>query len=447
MHHELPERLDLEWYRKHAKELVRGFRAGDPATIARIRETLGERERFHLSDAQHLIATEHGFGAWAGFKQWVESRESEPPVGRIGRQPVSFYEDRARALVDDVRDAGDDALRRVRAHVPRLAHFAGGELALRDAKIVVAREYGFPTWRDLVFFVEKDIAEYDGQREGDDDVRAALDAIRRGDVRALGDLLDKRPELVSRVHGGAWTTLLEAIAQPDVVGDGLGIELGVDPDVVELLIERGSELNEPLGLAACFNRAELVRILLEHGAEPHASEIWGITPLQTAIYHGAKEAGDLLAAVGIVPDALYVAAGAGRLDTLEKWFDESGALRREAFELRPNLADVGWPPAPPPRDDPQEVLDEAFALAAYSGRIEAMARLLEAGAIVDAAAHLGLTALHFAVIARRLDVARWLVERGADVMVRDRIHDGTPLGWAEHTARGSDLHRFLERVG
>jgi ankyrin repeat protein len=446
MHHELPERLDLEWYRKQAKDLVRAFRAGDRTATERVREGLGDRERFRLSDAQHLIATDHGFATWADFKRWVGSRAPQPPVGRIGRQPVSFYEERARALVDDVREGNGDARRRVRAHVPRLAAFAGGDLAMRDAKLVVAREYGFPTWRELVFHVEKAITEHEGQREGDADVVAALDAIRRADVDALRELLDRRPELIGPVHRGAWTTLLQAIAQPDVVGDRLGTELGVDPAVVELLIERGSELNEPLGLAACFNRAALVRMLLDAGAQPHASEIWGITPLQTAIYHGAREAGDLLAAAGLAPDAFYVAAGAGRLDALETWFDERGSLRPEALALRPNLADVGWPPAPPPRDDPQEALDEAFALAAYNGRIEAMARLLETGASVDGAAHLGLTALHFAVIARRLDVARWLVERGADVTVRDRIHDDNPLGLAEHTARGSDVHRFLEAL-
>ena len=29
---------------------------------------------------------------------------------------------------------------------------------------------------------------------------------------------------------------------------------------------------------------------------------------------------------------------------------------------------------------------------------------------------------------QRLDVARWLVEHGADLEVRDGIHHGTPLG-------------------
>ena len=444
MHHELPQRLDLDWYRKHAKELLRAYRSGDAAATQRVREAIGERGRFQLGDAQHVVALEHGFASWADFKHWVEAREPEPPVGRIGLEPVSAYEARAEALIAAVRKQDEDALRRVRAHVPRLAAFQGDELALRDAKIVVAREYGFPTWRDLAFFVETDIERHEAQRGGTPEVLAALEAMRQGDVERLGALVDEHPWLLRRAHGGAWTTLLEAVAQPDVVGDHLELALGVDPRVVELLIERGSSLREPLGLGACFNRAELVRLLLERGACPEASEIWGLTPLQAAIYHGSKEAGDLLADVALAPDALYVAAATGRLDALGKWFESDGALRREALRLRPNLADVGWPPAPPPRDDPQEALDEAFALAAYNGRVEAMGWLLERGASVDGAAHLGLTALHFSVIRRRVDVARWLVEHGADLTLRDRIHDGTPLGWAEHSFRGSEIHRYLE---
>ena len=68
------------------------------------------------------------------------------------------------------------------------------------------------------------------------------------------------------------------------------------------------------------------------------------------------------------------------------------------MRLRPNLTDVGWPPAPPARDEPRDVLDEAFALAAFNGRLDAMARLLALGAGVDGAVQLGLTALHLAVI-------------------------------------------------
>jgi Ankyrin repeats (3 copies) len=436
MHHELSSRLDLEWYRKQAKDLVRGWRAGSSETRERVEEILGERadRRFRLGDAQWVIAREHGFRSWADFARWIEGREPEPPVGRIGREPLGAYEERARLLAAGAAAGDEDALRRVRAHLPSGPTFGGGPLALHDAKVVVAREYGFPTWRALAFYVAQAIHEHEGQRDGAEEVLEALAAIRAGDVARLEALLDRRPQLTGHVHRGAWTTLLEAIAQPDVVGDDLGAELGVDARVVELLVERGSELEAPLNLAACFNRAELVRILLDAGADALAAGPWG-TALQTAIYHGSREAGDVLAPRGLVPGALYVAAGTGRLDALEEWFEADGSLRQTAFAARPNLADVGWPPAPPPRDEPQEVLDEAFALAAFNGRREAMAVLLERGASVDGRAH-GLTALHFAVAAGRLDVVRWLLDHGADPALRDAVHRRTAVGWA-----GGEAHR------
>ena len=145
----------------------------------------------------------------------------------------------------------------------------------------------------------------------------------------------------------------------------------------------------------------------------------------------------------LVPDALYTAAGAGRIDRLDAWFDARGSLNTDAMRQRPNLADVGWPPAPPPRDEPAEVLNEAFAIAAFNGRLEAMTRLLALGANVDGALHLGLTGLHLAVLRRRLDVVCWLVEHGANLDARDTIHERTPLGWAEREARGTPIEAYL----
>jgi hypothetical protein len=326
MHHELPSRLDLDFYRKEAKALVRAVRSRERDALVRTAETLGPRaeQRFLLSDAQHVIAFEHGFRSWGEFKRWLETREPEPPVGRIGREPIAVYEHRAQTLVEDVRAGSDDARRRVRAYVPRLAGFEGRQLELRDAKLVVAREYGFPTWRELAAGVERAIAQHVDRPGGD--LGHAFELIQAGQVEHLRRLLDEQPDLVHERYPGAATTLLEAVAQPDVFGHNLGQELGLDPRIVELLIERGSELEEPLGLAACFNRVELVRMLLDAGARAVPSKIWGLTPLQTAIYHGSREAGDLLAALALVPDALYVAAGAGRIDDLEKWFEPGGRV-------------------------------------------------------------------------------------------------------------------------
>jgi hypothetical protein len=44
-----------------------------------------------------------------------------------------------------------------------------------------------------------------------------------------------------------------------------------------------------------------------------------------------------------------------------------------------------------------------------------------------------LTALHFATIRDRLDVACWLIARGADHELKDGVHDSTPLEWAERS--------------
>jgi hypothetical protein len=375
MHHELPARLDLEWYRKQAKELVRAWRERDPETVERVEEALGDRahERFGLSDAQWVIASDHGYRSWAEFKRWVKTREPEPPVGRIGRRRVGWYEERALSL------ASERGIHR------------------RDAKLVVAHEYGFPTWRDLVRHVEKAIEEHEERPAGE--LGRAYELMRAGDFDAFEALLDERPELSREHYQGAASTLLEALAQPE--------NHDLDLRFAKLLVERGSELEEPLGLAACFNHVPLVRVLLDAGAQQTPSRIWGITPLQAAVYQGSKEAGDLLE---LTPDAFYLAAGAGRIDRLERGFDE-------LQEPRPNLTDVGWPPFEP-EPGVQEILDEAFALAAYNGRLDAMAFLLERGASVRGRAH-GTPALRFAAIARRRDVLDWLVARGAATGIGD----------------------------
>ena len=252
------------------------------------------------------------------------------------------------------------------------------------------------------------------------------------------------PSSSGEVHTGAWTTLLEAIAQPDVVGDDLETELGVDPRVVELLIERGSSLDVPLNLAACFNRSELVGMLLAAGADPDGARDLGDHAAPDRRLPRLGRGGRPARGGGARSGRAVRRRRDGRLDELARWFDPGGALRPEAFANRPNLADVGWPPAPPPRDDPQEVLDEAFALAAFSGRLAALEWLLGRGARVDGRAH-GLAALHFAIIRGRLDVVRLALDRGADLAVRDAIHSRTPVGWAGGEARRGGGDRLAIR--
>ena len=74
--------MDLEHCRKDAKALVRAHRAGNADAIGRAQKVLGLRaqERFLLSDAQHVVAVEHGHGTWPELKHAIEAAALAPPT-------------------------------------------------------------------------------------------------------------------------------------------------------------------------------------------------------------------------------------------------------------------------------------------------------------------------------------------------------------------------------
>jgi Ankyrin repeats (many copies) len=262
-------------------------------------------------------------------------------------------------------------------------------------------------------------------------VDAAIAAIRARDAATLAHLLDAEPGLV-RVEVGAGGSLLGEVAQPDVFGTSLGHALGVDRACVDLLIERGSDLDGPLNLAACFDRVELVELLLAAGGSVRERAIYGVTPLETAIYHAARAAVDVLAAIELVPDVPWIAAGAGCVERLEGFLDGRGGLTPDAYADRPDPAAVGWLHRLPARDVPQEVLDEALVHAAQNERPAAVAWLLDQGADPDACPYQGCGALHLAAAFGAIESVRLLVEAGADVERRNAFNGDNAVGWAEY---------------
>jgi hypothetical protein len=427
LHHELRPH-GVEHYRREAKALLRAARAGDADARSRAEEALGDRarERFVFADALHVVAVEHGFRSWPAFKRDCERRADGAvrPVGRIGAFPASRYAESADALLDAARRGEGDAIARLRGRVPRLQD-AGDDAVARtattaDARICLAREYGMRTWAELAAAADRACETHYSRLPPESPWKRAEGAIHAGDAGELQRLLDAHPALE---HEDPGMTLLAATAQP---------EAGRVPrEVVDVLVTAGSELDVPLNLAACFDKADLVGWLLDAGADAASTEIWGITPLQTAAYHGARAAADVLVArTGLLPDAFYIASAAGDVARLEAWFDAGGRLRPEAMRERPNLADVGWPPRPPLRDDPDDVLAEALAIAAHLGRAGACAALLDRGADPARAPLYGIAPLHFAASMGRREAIAVLVARGAALDARDGLHDGTPLGWA-----------------
>jgi ankyrin repeat protein len=122
----------------------------------------------------------------------------------------------------------------------------------------------------------------------------------------------------------------------------------------------------------------------------------------------------------------------------------------------------------------QEILDEALVWACKSNRVEILELLVARGARIDADPYRG-TPLVWATSCRRLDTVRWLLDhgadvnqcatfggpghgegitalhiaaeagdlpiaqllcdRGADLTIKDRLYDSTPVGWADHNER------------
>jgi hypothetical protein len=408
-------------------------RREDAAAAARAGAVLGDRlgKRFVLADALHVLAVEHGYRSWPAFKHDLEAHAGAGvrPVGRIGASPPAAYAAAADALLAAARTGEPAAIERLRARVSRLTDATDPRIASRatteDARICLAHEYGFPTWAELLDAAERAHRSHFSRLSPASPWKQAEQAIRAGDAARLRRLLATHPRLE---HEDPGMTLLGAAAQPEA-GD-------VPREIVDLLVEAGSDLDVPLNLAACFNKAAMVGWLLDAGADAAATPIWGITPLQTAAYHGSREAADVLVRrTGLLPDALYVAAAAGDVEHLATWFDEAGRLRPEAMHDRPNLSDVGWPPQPLPTDDPADVMAEALSLAAHLGRTRACEALLDRGADPARGPLYGITPLHFAASTNRRTTVELLVRRGAPLDVRDRLHNGTPLDWARRNER------------
>ena len=324
-------------------------------------------------------------------------------------------------------------------------------VSVAEARLDLAGRHGFASWEELERHVE---ALRDGN-EPPPPFMLAFRALRDRDLEVLERLLDEHPELV-RARGTNGNDLL-------------GLAGGHLPSV-RLLLHRGADVNRGndygwtiLHQAGYGDDRALAEVALAAGADPSLSARGdGGTPLVVALFWGHRAVVDLL---GIAPRNLRVAAGLGRVDLVDALAGTPAAGSHRAF-YRPHGGFPAWEPS----DDPQEVLDEALVWAAKAGRIDAIDRLVELRACVDADPYRGtplawaavngreaavsrllelgadpngrgtfggpdhgegVTALHLAAQAGRTGAARILVAAGADPSLRDGLHDSPAWGWAE----------------
>ncbi|XP_048268533.1 poly [ADP-ribose] polymerase tankyrase isoform X2 [Bombus terrestris] len=195
----------------------------------------------------------------------------------------------------------------------------------------------------------------------------------------------------------------------------------------------------PLHFAAGFNRVPVVEYLLAHGADVHAKDKGGLVPLHNACSYGHYEVTELLVKHGAsvnVADLwkftpLHEAAAKGKYEIVRL------LLRHGADATKKNRD--GATPLDLVRDGDQDVADllrgnSALLDAAKKGNLARVQRLVTQDNINcrDAQGR-NSTPLHLAAGYNNLDVAEFLLERGADVNAQDKgglipLHNASSYG-------------------
>ncbi|HUR83669.1 MAG TPA: ankyrin repeat domain-containing protein [Thermoanaerobaculia bacterium] len=238
----------------------------------------------------------------------------------------------------------------------------------------------------------------------------AVALIGTGDIASLATLLDEHPELVRErtdFEGHAYfhrPYLLWFVAENPVRNGTLPPNIA---EIAKLLIDRGADQ-------------------LDYALELVCS---GRVPRETGVQRALI---DVLCDAGASPDSAMRAALAHQeMDAVQHLLDRGARVTLLAaaclgYDLTPLLNAV----------TNAEELQTALTAAAFFGNAKGIQQLIAAGADVNAFSpegfHAHATPLHQAVYANCLDCVRILVEAGARRDVRDRVHDGTPLRWAEY---------------
>jgi ankyrin repeat protein len=484
----LPANPNLDWLRRAAKTRLAHLRAGDPEA--------------RLHQAQLAVARDYGFPSWRALKAHVDRVVPAPNVKErvFAAARAGDVEAVRRAFAAGFDPATPDADGRTIFQISKELRHEAIEMLTRDV------QGGRPTRPETEQQALQDIVV--AARDGDVAALAArLDAHpelidelagrgffkatplhlaarhnRPGAIRLLierGADVDARefPDNAAPLHFAAMYGDLEAVrllveagADIDGKGDdpGVGV-LGwatcfkeVREDIAAYLLSHGAELNlwtavaldrpdelramiardpallgarmtrnqhrrTPLHHAAAKGRLRMVELLLELGADPNATDAAGATALTTASQERADPAivAALLAA-GTRPD-LLTAVNTGR------YADAEAMVRDDPSRLGPDGADT-----------------IALHLAVSKRNLATLRWLLAHGIAVNAKRPLwdcNSTALHMTVESGAIEIARLLLDAGADPNIRDDKYHATALGWADYFGRADFADLLREKGG
>ncbi|HKA72923.1 MAG TPA: ankyrin repeat domain-containing protein [Xanthobacteraceae bacterium] len=482
----LPAQPNIDWLKKTAKQRLAELRISNPTA--------------KLHQAQLAIARDHGFKSWRALKAHVDGIAA----GRHDRAEV-FAAARAgdveavrRAFAAGFDPATPDVDGRTIHQIAKERRHETIELLARDLQERTTRpEAEASEIRAIMSAAQSgNIAELRAHLDAHPELIDAMGggikkatalhlAVLRNQHAAMRLLIERGADLDRRdfpdnaaplhfaaVHGDLETIRLLVEAGADIEGKGDDYEVGVlgwatcfgqvREDMAAYLLAHGARLNlwtaialdrlddvramiarqpsllgarmtrnqhrrTPLHHAAAKNRARIVRLLLELGADPNVTDATGATALTTA----AQERAD----AAIIDELL--AAGA-RLDfltavNLGRYGEAEAMLRDDPSRIGPDGRDT-----------------IALHLVVSRKNLAAIRWLIAHGVAVSAKRSIwdcNHTALHMAMENGSIEIARLLLDAGADPNARDDKYNATALGWAAYFGREDFAALIRERGG
>lgn len=393
----LPDAASLEWLRKRAKQ--------------RLREQRRTAPRATLADVQFALANEYGFSSWRALKAHVDSRTVS---GRCFQTARAGDAAALAALLDKhpgqlmARDTPYEWS--LLHHAAHKGHLRVVDLLLERGLDANTREKGDKTcamhWAAAAghLAVVRRLADAGGDvvGHGDDHQLEVIgwascwDGCDDDAHRAIVDFLLSR---------GARHHIFSAIACNRA--DEVRRIIAGDAAALTTRMSRNESHQLPLQFAIRSNRPDMVRLLLERGADPAATDGDG---MPAVVYAAGPNVGQgIIELLATRVEHVFLALATGDLANAERLWRHDRAASANALHLSAKHGDeaaVQW------------LLDRGA---------DANARWNHWDAVV--------TPLHMAAWGGSEGATRSLLRAGADPTIRDSKHDSDALGWAEHFGR------------
>jgi ankyrin repeat protein len=317
---QLPARPNLEQYKNQAKDLVHAHRTAAPEALERIARhhprlhKLSPAEitsaNFSLTDAQLVLAREHGFESWPKFAAHIETLRLIRVVAELPDPPAAFIE---AACIPRHSGHNTGTLEHAQLILDRYPQVATANIhtaaILADEPTVKKLLAEDPTnatatggphnWDALTHLCFSRYLRLDPSRS-EAFVNTARSLLDAGASANTGwyEMIDHptpRPTFESAIYGAAGIAqhpeltrlLLERGADPNDEETPYHVIETYDNTVLKIMLDSGkineSSLNTILLRKADWHDEHGIQLALEHGANPNSMTHWGFTALHQAL--------------------------------------------------------------------------------------------------------------------------------------------------------------------